>query len=547
MDRERQMNSGKEINSRKEINGGKEINSEKEISSGKERDSGTETSSRKETNSGKEEMNSGKERNLGRDRVRGNGMRKMKMLQDYRPAHEIFSLFSRERDAVFLDSSLENELGRWSIIGRRPYLKLVNGETFTVNGEAVKESFEEYVKAYLNQHKEENPTNLPFLSGAIGYFAYDYGRKLEGLKESENRKNPAGDIPYCILNFYEEFIMEDLAEKKVWLIANGCLGDAGQEIEELETMISQSAAMKPAKASDKAAAVKPAEDPDEKDSVKPAVYGAGGAPFTPDFTKDEYLKAVQDMIDYIVEGDIYIANMTQNLTVEGERDPYEVFCRLREANPSPFGGYMDYGDFQIVSASPERFLKLRQGIVETRPIKGTRRRGSTPKEDAELKDELKNSEKDKSELLMIVDLERNDLNKVCVPGSVRVTELFGIETYATVFHLVASITGKLAEGKNAADLLMAAFPGGSITGAPKRRAMELIEELEHTKRGLYTGSIGYIGLDGSCDLNIVIRTAVFRKGMYSLGVGGGITCESDTEFEYEETLQKAKAVLEAIG
>lgn len=194
----------------------------------------------------------------------------------------------------------------------------------------------------------------------------------------------------------------------------------------------------------------------------------------------------------------------------------------------------------------ERFLQVRDGVIETRPIKGTRKRGSTPQEDAALRKELQESSKDRSELLMIVDLERNDLNHVCEPGSVQVTEHFAVEAYATVFHLVTTIIGKMKENLPFTDLIRAAFPGGSITGAPKIRAMEIIDELEHDRRGLYTGSMGYISLDGNCDFNIVIRTAVHQDGVYHLGVGGGITCESELEFEYEETLQKAKAVLEAI-
>ena len=166
------------------------------------------------------------------------------------------------------------------------------------------------------------------------------------------------------------------------------------------------------------------------------------------------------------------------------------FCSLRRDNPSPFGGYLNYGDLQIVSASPERFLQMRDGVVATRPIKGTRKRGATREEDAAMRKELEESDKDKSELLMIVDLERNDLNRVCMPGSVKVTEMYSIETYATVFHLVSEVQGRLAEDKNVVDLLEAAFPGGSITGAPKLRAMEIIEELEHSRRNLYTGSIG---------------------------------------------------------
>ena len=285
------------------------------------------------------------------------------------------------------------------------------------------------------------------------------------------------------------------------------------------------------------------------ESVKPHTIPKKGthlADFHADFVKKDYKQAVDDVINYIIEGDIYITNMTQQLTVESTKHPYDVFRYLRTHNPSPFGGYFNYRDFQIASASPERFMLVKDGIVETRPIKGTRPRGTTPEEDLALKQELADSSKDKSELLMVVDLERNDLNHVCVPGTVKVTRHFDVETYATVFHLVTTIIGKLRPELDVLDLIRAAFPGGSITGTPKIRAMEIIDELEHNRRGLYTGSIGYLSLDGSCDLNIVIRTAVCKDGCYYLGVGGGITCESDLEFEYEETLQKAKAVLEAI-
>ena len=462
-------------------------------------------------------------------------MRQIRELKDYIPVHEIFSLFAGEEDAVFLDSSLENELGRYSLIARRSYLKLVNGERFTVNGVEQQISFGEYLKKYLDEHKEENPTDLPVISGAVGYFSYDYGMKREGI-ESGKKDGPA-PVPDCIMNFYDEFIVEDLKARKVWIVANGHLGEAGMSLDRLEEAIGKRAVY-PVCHNNKeteAAAGYPAEKGDKR-----------CCSHTSDFSKEEYLKAVQDMINYIVEGDIYIANMTRQLRAVGKRSPYEVFERLRKANPSPFGGYLNYGEFQIVCASPERFLRMKDGVVETRPIKGTRKRGSTPEEDESLRQELLDSQKDRSELLMIVDLERNDLNKVCRPGSVKVTELFSVEAYATVFHLVASIRGELEKGKNAMDLIEAAFPGGSITGAPKRRAMEIIEELEHSKRGLYTGTIGYIGLDGSCDFNIVIRTAVFREGSFTLGAGGGITCESELEFEYEETLQKARALLEAI-
>ena len=448
--------------------------------------------------------------------------RVIRELDPFRSAAELFQYFADEKDSAFLDSSLVNQLGRYSIIGAYPYLRLVKDDSgFYINGQKTTEStFEEYLKKYLLEHKDENKSSLPMVSGAIGYFSYEYGRKL--MQVASCKENLVS-IPDAMLIFYDFYVIEDRHEKKTYLVANGITEDAETLLSCVERRISE-----------------PTEE------IAGICTSSYNIEVTPNFEKEEYKQAVDDMIRYIIEGDIYITNMTQQLKVKSDKKPLDVFYDLRENNPSPFGGYMDYGDFQIVCASPERFLKMKQGHVNTRPIKGTRKRGETSEEDLFMRRELENSEKDKSELLMIVDLERNDLNRVCRPGSVKVTELFTVEEYATVFHLVSDIEGELEEGKTVMDLLEAAFPGGSITGAPKYRAMEIIDELENNQRNLYTGSIGYLTLDGDCDFNIVIRTALHKDGMYYLGVGGGITAESDLEFEYEETLQKAKAVLEAM-
>lgn len=451
-----------------------------------------------------------------------NKQRILKEMKPARNAAELYTYFAGADDSVFLDSSLINKLGRYSVIGAVPYLKLVKeGNDFYINGEKETScSFEEYLKKYLADHKDKNNTDLPLVSGAVGYFSYEYGRKL---MEVSSVNEDLVSIPDAVLVFYDFYIIEDRHEQRTYLIANGITQKAEKLMSEMEARIGGL----------------PVYIQKESDIVYPTeVY--------PNFTKEEYKQAVDHMIRYIIEGDIYIANMTQQLTVSSDKKPLDVFYDLRENNPSPFGGYFDYGDFQIICASPERFLKMQKGHVDTRPIKGTRKRGETPEEDMLMRTELENSEKDKSELLMIVDLERNDLNRVCRPGSVKVTELFTVEEYATVFHLVSDIEGDLENGKNVMDLLEAAFPGGSITGAPKYRAMEIIDELENNKRNLYTGSMGYLTLDGDCDFNIVIRTALHKDGKYYLGVGGGITAESDLEFEYEETLQKAKAVLQAM-
>lgn len=438
----------------------------------------------------------------------------------YKDAADIFSMYYREPHAVFLDSSLHNKLGKYSVIGINPYLIMEERDgVFYRNNEPQEEAFEMALSHYLRENQEENEMHLPIISGAIGYFSYDYGRKFEHIKSRHNKQL---HIPEACVTFYDNLIIEDKDQQELYVTARGELDHPERSIEKITAVI------------------------ETCQKQKSPGKGERLAAYEANFEKEDYKQAVQNLIDYIVEGDVYIANMTQQLRIPSEKDPYEVFRYLRMHNPSPFGSYFNYDNFQIVSASPERFLKMQNGMIETRPIKGTRPRGRDVIEDDALRRELADSSKDRSELLMVVDLERNDLNHVCVPGSVEVTEHFAIEEYATVFHLVTTIVGRLRPDLDVTDLLKAAFPGGSITGTPKIRAMEIIDELEHGRRGLYTGSIGYISFDGSCDLNIVIRTAIYMDGMYYLGVGGGITCESELEFEYEETLQKARAVLEAI-
>lgn len=443
----------------------------------------------------------------------------------YYPAVKIYSLYFQDKDTAFLDSSLEKSCGNYSIIGIHPYRKVesIKGELY-VDGVIQAGNFFDYVSNCIKANREENPTNLPMLSGAIGYLTYDFGMKLNQVC---SRHPEEIDIPDAVMIFYEHYIIEDRKNKKIYLTAAEGLKNQNDSLGALERELEARLHQK-----------KPCTSLIDTKTREVEVSS--------DFTKEQYLKAINQVIRYIIEGDVYIANMTRRLMVDSPVSPYEVFLRLHKNNPAPFSSYLNYGDFQIVCSSPERFLKLTNGIAETRPIKGTRKRGETPEEDNRLRNELLHSDKDKSELLMIVDLERNDLNKVCEPGSVEVSELFAVEDYATVFHLTATIIGKLKDGMTSVDLLAAMFPGGSVTGAPKRRAMEIIDELEHSRRGLYTGIIGYLSFDNSSDFNIVIRTAIYKNGRYELGTGGGITCESEPEDEFAETEQKAKALLEAM-
>ena len=445
----------------------------------------------------------------------------IKKLEKQIDIYEIFRILSSQEDfkdkkISFLDSSLTNKYGKFSIIAMNCFFELreEKGKTI-INGVESERSFDEVLDKFLMENKEENTTNLPIIAGGIGYFSYDYGRKYENIC---TRHNDDLRIPESIIRFYRTFIIQNNETSEIYISYK-----VKEEYLDLLKLIEN------------------IEFKEEK-LIKNTVLSK----FYSHFSKGDYLNAIKRTIDYIIEGDVYITNLTQRLEIKSKKNPLSVFAYLRKFNPSPFGSYLDYGDFEVVSASPERFIRMENGIIKTRPIKGTRKRGSTLEEDEILKKELANSEKDKSELLMIVDLERNDLHRICELKSVKVEELFEVETYSTVFHLVSTIKGKLQEKYKFVDLLRATFPGGSITGAPKIRAMEIIDELEKTRRDLYTGSIGYISFNGDCDLNIVIRTAIHKEGKYYLGVGGGITCESDLEFEYEETLQKAKALLEAI-
>jgi para-aminobenzoate synthetase component 1 len=266
------------------------------------------------------------------------------------------------------------------------------------------------------------------------------------------------------------------------------------------------------------------------------------------FTHRGYLDAVARVRDYIIAGDIFQANLSQRLEAPLTESPWSLYRRLRSINPAPFAAYLEFGDVSVVSASPERFLGLSEdGHVEARPIKGTRPRGVGPEHDAHLGQALRESEKDRAENLMIVDLLRNDLSRVCTPGTVRVPELFSLEHYSTVHHLVSTVVGQLEPGADAVALLGATFPGGSITGAPKVRAMEIIAELEPSRRGVYCGAIGYLSPTGALDTSIVIRTYLALGDRVFFSVGGGVVADSDPEAEYRETLDKAKALIAALA
>ncbi|HEX3030722.1 MAG TPA: aminodeoxychorismate synthase component I, partial [Bacillota bacterium] len=345
-------------------------------------------------------------------------------------------------------------------------------------------------------------------------------------------------VPDCIQGFYDLILAYDHQEEN-WLVCSSGfpLLDAEARAARAARRLAQGVSLLEGEAVNRGLELS-----------LPAVMGDMAEPenLHTHFTRKEYCAAVQKAKDYIAAGDIFQMNMTQRFDAPLPCPPFELYKVLRTINPAPFASYFNYRDLIIASASPERFLLVSGNRVETRPIKGTRPRGASPDEDLANREELLASAKDRAELVMIIDLERNDLGRVCETGSVRVPDLIRLEEYPTVFHLVSTVEGLIPQGKDTLDILSASFPGGSITGAPKIRAMEIIEELEPVKRGIYTGSLGYISFNGSSDLNILIRTFVIRNNQVHFQVGGGIVADSDPEMEYEETLHKGRALRAAL-
>jgi para-aminobenzoate synthetase component 1 len=390
----------------------------------------------------------------------------------------------------------------------------------------------------------------PFQGGFAGYIGYDWSAQLERLPR------PRYDdlaIPDVVLGLYDWVIAWDHRSGTAWLISTGLpLSGPAQEKRAHERMETVRARLGGRGESGKAGKrVSTLATPSAVSAPSYPVVGIEGAEeigLRSTFTHRGYLDAVARVREYIVAGDIFQANLSQRFQSRLSERPFDLYQRLRRHNPAPFAAYLGYGELAVLSASPERFLRLDQDRrrVETRPIKGTRPRGLAPMHDAALGRALAESEKDRAENVMIVDLLRNDLSRVCRPGTVRVPELFALEHHPTVHHLVSTVVGELDSGAEAADLIRAAFPGGSITGAPKVRAMEIIAELEPTQRGVYCGSVGYVSSTGAMDTSIVIRTYLVLEGEVYFQAGGGIVADSDPELEYRETLDKARGLIETL-
>jgi para-aminobenzoate synthetase component I len=434
----------------------------------------------------------------------------------------LFSTIADQPWAVFLDSgSPHSDQGRVDIIAAEPATTLVTkGEItrITRNGKSINTRTDpfELVKQELAACKFKSFNSVPFNGGAIGYFAYDLARRLEKLPIIAD---DAEHIPEMAVGIYGWAVVVDHHQQQSFLVGQGRNAAHWQSLVDLFSAL-------------------PEKEQTRRFKVTSAVKS--------NMDKASYTHAFERIKHYLKEGDCYQINLSQRFVADCEGDPWAAYLLLREMNAAPFSAYLNFPDVQILSSSPERFLKLVNGQVETKPIKGTRPRKAYPASDWHQIDQLRYSPKDRAENLMIVDLLRNDLSKTCKTGSVKVPSLFAIESYATVHHLVSTVTGVLAEGKHALDLLLSCFPGGSITGAPKIRAMEVIEELEKNRRGVYCGTIGYMGFDGNMDSNIAIRTLVHSNGTIRFWAGGGIVNDSDLEEEYQESFDKAAALLRLL-
>ena len=397
--------------------------------------------------------------------------------------------------------------------------------------------------------REPVPGLPPFQGGLAGYIGYDWGATLERLPA------PRYDdlaIPDVVLGLYDWVIAWDHRIGTAWLISTG-LPDSGtgwerRARERMDLVRTRLGGRASGVASPVPEALAESGHPAAPTYPAEEVSGAGAIGLRSTFTHRGYLDAVARVREYIVAGDIFQANLSQRFQCPQPEPHFQLYRRLRRKNPAPFAAFLGLGDLAVLSASPERFLRLdpRNRLVETRPIKGTRPRGLGPMHDAALGRALAESAKDRAENVMIVDLLRNDLSRVCRPGTVRVPELFALEQHPTVHHLVSTVLGELDPDATAADLIRATFPGGSITGAPKVRAMEIIAELEPTRRGVYCGSIGYISATGAMDTSIVIRTCLAVHRQIYFQAGGGIVADSDVELEYRETLDKARGLIETL-
>ncbi len=473
------------------------------------------------------------------------------------PLWQLAEIFAQQPCNFLLDSGMDpDKLGQFSFLGCRPSALIkakrlspardhlfqitcqrwvsATGEPIIDDEAGVRQWRDDPFLALRKLQQEyglspHSSAVAPFTGGLVGFLGFELLHALENVPDTGNDDLTLPDLAFMVM---DEILVHDHRSGKTQLVVTGrghtsaeAESDANSRTRHLQALV---------------------------EDFSPADIPANSSPaattIRTHFTREKYMQAVDRCREHILAGDSFEICLTHRLDADLGMPPWELYQRLRQINPAPFASWLNFSDFQVVSASPERFLKLDPNRrMESRPIKGTRPRGDNPWDDQRLRDQLQNSEKDRSENVMIVDLVRNDIGKVAEIGSVEVPELLVVEPYATVFQLVSTICGKLQDGKDAFDLVRACFPGGSMTGAPKIEAMKIIDDIEPVKRGIYSGAIGYFDRGGAMDLSIVIRSIICKDGMATFGVGGAIVADSDPAEEYQETMDKARALIMALG
>ena len=443
---------------------------------------------------------------------------------------DVLARFVEEPGVLLFESSAaRGDAGRYSFLTADPIWSFqAESPDHTVD-----EHFQQFRELLSRYRFDDLPDLPPFQGGLAGLMSYELGQAWEKWPRAQHDEFR---FPALCVGFYDWVYAWDHVTGKAWIIVQP-VGNETQFAARID-WIKQKLKSPPHQS--------PITSHQSPTPLAPQFPFEDQADITSDFSRDGYLRAVEHVIENIHAGEIFQANLSQRLLIPQRTSPFELYQRLRTVNPAPFSGYFAVDDWAIVSASPERFLMVDGDAVETRPIKGTRKRQSGPEADLFTRDELRESDKDRAENVMIVDLLRNDLSRVCRPHSIRVSKLCNVETYETVQHLVSQIHGQLEDSRDVWDLFRASFPGGSITGAPKVRAMEIISETEPTARGPYCGSLFYAGFNGKADSSILIRTFLCRHGWIQCPVGGGVVAQSDPVAEYEETLHKAAGMLRAV-
>ncbi len=432
------------------------------------------------------------------------------------------SYFSAVADlpwAVWLDSA---GMGRFDIICAQPMATLVTQGAITTIHDVHGSQYSagdpfDLVRQQLGL-LHEPVGGIPFCGGALGYWGYDLVRRQMPLP---NHAQSAEQLPEMVIGIYDWSVVVDHQLKVAQLVSRQLVPQTSQILPEILSRLHKATTI-----------------PEKKFRIHGCISS--------NFTRATYGAAFKQIQDYLHAGDCYQVNLAQRYSAQASGDAFPAYLELRRLSPAPYSVFLNFPHAQILCASPECFLRVCGGKAETKPIKGTRPRMGNPLLDVSVVNELRCSSKDRAENLMIVDLLRNDLGKSCVPGSVLVSKLFDVESFAQVHHLISTITGELAPGQDALSLLRNCFPGGSVTGAPKLRAMQIIEQLEPHRRGVYCGAIGYVGHDGNMDSNIAIRTLVYSSGEVRFWAGGGIVADSTAQEEFQETLVKAAGILELL-